>query len=568
MGDTQKKIKIRFFYKLLTSFGILCLIIGVTLISGNKIIKYTSDLLNTVISKQVRSLAQINQLHYRANEIRLLEVEFSEINDYYTISGGIDNLHTLVESFEKDLHKSILSFIPEEDETARSLLHSWELYRKTLEQSMQHTKSMNMEKAKEISRYSSFPRFQMFSKYLEQISTKIEQQAQQDYAQSITELETERHIFSLISITGIIGGVIITFILSRSISSRILALRAGALRLADGDTKNPIPVEGNDELTDLAAAFNIMRINIQSREDALKSARDELEDRVKKRTSELTIANQDLEEAKGGLEKSNETLSKEIAERKKAEQHQDRLLKQLEKINQELKDFAHIVSHDLKAPLRGIKILAELISKDYADKLDSDGKEKISLLNNRVDRMHNLIEGVLQYSRVGRVEEEKAIVNLSELITEIIDTLSPPKNISIAVENELPTIECGRTRIMQVFQNLLSNAIKYMDKPQGQIKVGCVEEDEFWKFSVADNGPGIEEEYFEKIFQIFQTISTHNEFESTGIGLTLVKKIVEMYGGKIWIQSKVGEGSTFFFTLPKQKIEVVEKEEFQVNAVG
>jgi signal transduction histidine kinase len=107
---------------------------------------------------------------------------------------------------------------------------------------------------------------------------------------------------------------------------------------------------------------------------------------------------------------------------------------------------------------------------------------------------------------------------------------------------------------MQVFQNLLSNAIKYMDKPQGWIKIGCVEQDGFWKFSVADNGPGIEEKHFEKIFKIFQALPTSPDFEGTGIGLTVAKKIVELYDGKIWVESKVGEGSTFFFTLPMQEI--------------
>jgi signal transduction histidine kinase len=109
---------------------------------------------------------------------------------------------------------------------------------------------------------------------------------------------------------------------------------------------------------------------------------------------------------------------------------------------------------------------------------------------------------------------------------------------------------------MQVFQNLLGNAVKYMDKPNGQIKVGCVEDHSFWKFSVSDNGPGIEEKHFEKIFQIFQTLSPREDSESTGVGLTIIKKIVELYGGKIWVESTVGKGSTFFFTLPKQKMGV------------
>jgi light-regulated signal transduction histidine kinase (bacteriophytochrome) len=264
---------------------------------------------------------------------------------------------------------------------------------------------------------------------------------------------------------------------------------------------------------------------------------------------------------------SIENLNREIEHRKKAEQRQVQLLKELEKTNQELNDFAYITSHDLKAPLRGIATLADWISTDYADKLDERGRKQINLLTGRVNRMHDLIDGILQYSRIGRVKEEKVVVNLNELVSEVIDMIAPPENITITVENELPTIECERTRIMQVFQNLIGNAVKYMDKPQGWVKVSCVEENAFWKFSVADNGTGIEEKYFEKIFKIFQTLSSRDEFESTGIGLSLVKKIVEMHDGKVWVESKPGKGSTFFFTLPKQETGV-RNEELQANIVG
>jgi PAS domain S-box-containing protein len=250
-------------------------------------------------------------------------------------------------------------------------------------------------------------------------------------------------------------------------------------------------------------------------------------------------------------------VARDITYRKQAEERQAKLIQELQTINQrvesinkELKDFAYIISHDLKAPLRGIKTLADWLSSDYADKLDEPGKEQMNLLLVRVERMHNLIDGVLQYSRVGRVEEDESQVDLNELIPEIADMVAPPENIEITVANELPTINCEKTRITQVFENLLSNAIKYMDKPKGQIEIVCAEEDGFWEFSVADNGPGIEEKHFERIFRIFQTLAPRDEFESTGVGLTVIKKIVELHGGRIWVESKLGEGSTFFFTLP------------------
>lgn len=272
-------------------------------------------------------------------------------------------------------------------------------------------------------------------------------------------------------------------------------------------------------------------------EEELSRHRERLQELVKERTAELTAA--------------NKWLHQEIIEHKLAEERKAELLKEVESANQELKDFAYIVSHDLKAPLRAISTLANWISTDYEDKLDDEGKQQLALMVKRVKRMNALINGILEYSRVGRIREKKVEVNLNDLVKEVIEMIVPPENITVTVENELPTIVCERTRIMEVFQNLLSNAIKFMDKPAGIIKIGSTVDEGYWKFSISDNGPGIEEEYFDKIFQMFQTLSPADEHESTGVGLTLVKKIITMYGGNIWIESEVGQGSTFFFTLPQ-----------------
>jgi two-component system sensor kinase FixL len=237
--------------------------------------------------------------------------------------------------------------------------------------------------------------------------------------------------------------------------------------------------------------------------------------------------------------------------RKQAEEQRDRLLRELESANEELKNFGYVVSHDLKAPLRAIGSLADWLSTDYADKFDDEGKEHMRLLISRVRRMDGLIDGILQYSRVGRVKEVAVAVELNQLVREVIDLLAPPENIEVSVENSLPTVMAEPTRIQQVFQNLLSNAIKYMDKPKGEIRITCGAEGRQWKFSITDNGPGIAQQHFEKIFQLFQTLAPRDRVESTGVGLALVKKIVEMYGGRIWLESTVGQGSTFFFTLPR-----------------
>ncbi len=324
------------------------------------------------------------------------------------------------------------------------------------------------------------------------------------------------------------------------ISSPILSL-ANVAKAISGrkDYSVRVPEHGSDELGLLVNAFNEMLGQIQQRDLMLVDTNEQLELRVQQRTAELT---------------------KEISERKQAEEALEILNEELENTvekltlsNRELGDFAHITAHDLKAPLRAIGTLASWISTDYADKFDEQGREQVKLLVTRAERMSKLIDSILQYSEVGRVVSEKEIINLNTLTEKIIAEMAPPENIEIVVRRELPAVECEKNRIIQILQNLIGNAVRYMDKPHGRIEIDFAEENEFWKFSVSDNGPGIEEKYFEKIFRIFQTLKPRDEIESIGIGLAVVKKIVEVYGGKVWVESELGKGSTFFFTFPKSK---------------
>ena len=253
------------------------------------------------------------------------------------------------------------------------------------------------------------------------------------------------------------------------------------------------------------------------------------------------------------------TAKKELVALRKAEEELAKLnndleaaVRELSQANEELQEFAHITAHDLKTPLRAIGTLADWLSKDYADKFDEQGKEKVRLLVTRAVQMSSLIDDILRYSRVGRGVTKKQRVDLNTVLTEVIDGIDPPENIEVTVENELPVLICERTQILQVFQNLLSNAVKYMDKPNGQITIGCAERDGFWEFSVTDNGPGIEQRHYERIFKLFQTLSPSDGVENTGIGLSIVKKVVELNGGSVSVESEVGQGSTFAFTLPSQ----------------
>jgi two-component system sensor kinase FixL len=241
---------------------------------------------------------------------------------------------------------------------------------------------------------------------------------------------------------------------------------------------------------------------------------------------------------------------RDITERKAIESQREVLLAELESVNQELRDFAYIVSHDLKAPLRSIGSISDWLMQDYEQQLDDEGKELLRLLKARITRMHGLIEGVLQYSKVGRLQNAKEDVNVEQLLHEIIDLLAPEK-CKITLPENLPIINYDRVRLHQVFQNLISNAIKFMDKPDSEINILCEENDTHYAFTIKDNGMGIEKSHFEKIFQIFQTLRSKDDFESTGIGLSIVKRIVELNKGTISVKSEIGRGSEFTFTVPK-----------------
>ncbi len=247
-----------------------------------------------------------------------------------------------------------------------------------------------------------------------------------------------------------------------------------------------------------------------------------------------------------------------IGERKymKLSAEHEATIKELRRSNRELKDFAHIVAHDLKAPLRGIGTLAEWLDADYSDRLGESAREKIDLLKRRAVRMSRLIDSILRYSEIGRTDQPVRRVDTGKLLHQVTDDLDVPANVTIEIDENMPTIVCERTRIAQVFYNLIGNAAKYIDKPKGLIRVWASDEGDFWKFAVADNGPGIAEEHHERIFKIFQTLDPGENSKSTGVGLAMVKKIVETYGGSVWVESEPGKGSTFFFTLPRSEVAI------------
>jgi light-regulated signal transduction histidine kinase (bacteriophytochrome) len=227
---------------------------------------------------------------------------------------------------------------------------------------------------------------------------------------------------------------------------------------------------------------------------------------------------------------------------------------ELARSNQELDDFAYIASHDLKEPLRGIHNYSKFLLDDYGTRLDEEAKEKLATLCRLAQRMETLIDSLLQFSRVGRVELASREADLNELVRSALESLQitlREERVDVRVPRPLPAVTCDRVRVAEVFHNLIANAVKYNDKPQKWVEVGVREAAAGPPvLYVRDNGIGIPPKHHQAVFRIFKRLHGRDKYGGgTGAGLTIVKKIVERHGGRIWVESTPGEGTTFFFTL-------------------
>ena len=242
-------------------------------------------------------------------------------------------------------------------------------------------------------------------------------------------------------------------------------------------------------------------------------------------------------------------IEENITNKKELENQSQELVISLAKSNKELEDYAQIVSHDLKSPLRSMHSLISWIKEDNVKAFSDQTLQYLSMMENKVEKMDHLIEGILTYSKIDKEEMAVEKVNTQLIIESIIEIIHIPQHITVTIANQLPVINADRYRIQQLFQNIIGNAVNYIERPIGLVEISSEELEDCYVFSIKDNGVGIARKNHEKIFNTFQSYTTSEH--STGLGLSIVKKIIETYKGKIWIESEEGVGTTFFIKLNK-----------------
>jgi len=279
-----------------------------------------------------------------------------------------------------------------------------------------------------------------------------------------------------------------------------------------------------------------------------------LNEQLQEQAVELEAQTEELRVAAETLYQKNDELQGALSDARAAREAAERAATAATEAYRELDQFAYVASHDLKAPLRGIANLAQWIQDDTGERLAAESIEHMRLLQGRVHRMEALIDGILAYSRAGRVLKSPEAVDTGTLVREVIELLAPPSEVTIQVPPKMPTLNAERVPLQQVFLNLIGNAVKYTraERPDPVIRIDWRDAGNAFEFSVSDNGPGIEPEYHERIWGIFQTLAPRDKVEGTGIGLAVVRKIVETRDGFVSLESSPGQGAIFRFIWPKK----------------
>jgi signal transduction histidine kinase len=330
------------------------------------------------------------------------------------------------------------------------------------------------------------------------------------------------------------GGALIIF-LTVAAATRTVSQVDGPLRdllvgiaaLADGRLDRRLDIRSSDEIGRVVEAFNDT-------------------------ADHLLAANQARERVEADLAQANRHLLIEVEERGAAQTRLSESLIELARSNEDLDNFAYIASHDLKAPLRGIRNLTDWISEDVKGKVEGDTIANLALLHTRVERLDMLVDSLLQYSRVGRLIYAVEEIDTADLIADIADYIAPPKGFTVAYRGEAPLILSKRAPLEQVLRNLIGNGLKHHDQTEGTVTVSVRDLGDLIEFQIEDDGPGIDPKFHERIFKIFQTLKSRDTLEASGMGLAIVKKAVERHGGTITVESAPPRrGTIFVFTWAK-----------------
>jgi len=353
-----------------------------------------------------------------------------------------------------------------------------------------------------------------FSHHSETLQRQSATQLTQITNATTARTDQSLRLTTLLSAAAVVLGILITMSLVNTIIDPISAITATFRKLTHHEPVQAIPgLDRRDEIGEMAQAAELLRDQSAHTEALLKQT---------------------------------ETLARDLEV--KAEQ--------LQKNNEDLDAFAYVASHDLKSPLRAISNVSQWIIEDAADVLPEQSREHLNVLRNRVRRMECLLDDLLAYSRVSRSAAKLSMVDVGHMLNEVQQTIDWPKNMTLHLGKNLPTLETEPITLCRVFMNLMTNAVKYRGEEEPQLTINVKDVvgtggQEFYEFEFADNGIGIDEQYHETVFQMFKRLHLNSEIEGTGMGLSLVEKIIKSNGGTIWLESAEGQGATFHFTWPK-----------------
>lgn len=537
MNEKFFRFRLSYTRKLMAGFSVSIAMLLAILFFADYTMGRLSDSVHSTVSHKLEDLRIINRLQAESVSLRLAEVQLPMFSDVFAISNAVDRLALLVDQFDRNFNDFTAHCHAREGKRTKLIARSWHLYRKELEITTRLANNSELDKAAQHSMYASWPRFQDFSNRLQQRSVLMEKNASHELAALNEQIPRLRQKFLMLSALAALTSFLFAWFLSRSMSRRIQILRTGALSIADGHLTNPMPAMGKDEIADLAAAFDVMRLKILKREKELIEAQSELEKRVLERTADLRQANQALEKAK----QMAQVMAMEAEDANKAKSA-----------------FLANMSHEIRTPLNGVLGMTALLldtqlseqQRDFAKTIDSSGEVLLNLIND-----------ILDFSKIeaGKLDFESIEFDLRVILEDITDILALKAEekgleLSCFLHPRVPCwLEGDPGRLRQVLLNLANNAVKFTSA--GEVSIRAELKNESGSnvevlFEVKDTGIGIPEDRIDRLFRSFSQVdsSTTRKYGGTGLGLAISKRLVEMMGGRIGVKSKAGGGCAFWFS--------------------